>query len=119
MWIDIYNNPRLTVTRKKLRNEATIHEQLLWCKLKWSKFEWLKFRRQHSIWRYVLDFYCNSLKLWIEIDWDNHLEEKIIEYDNIREEYIKQAWIKIIRFSNYQVEKNIEQVLSKIKAYIL
>jgi len=57
MWKTYYNVSSLALTRKKLRNEATRHENIMWEVLKWSKFMWLKFRRQHSIWRYILDFY--------------------------------------------------------------
>ena len=118
MWEKYYNNSRLKITRKKLRNEATVHEKLLWEKLKWSKFLWLKFRRQHSIWRYVLDFYCNSLKIWIEIDWDNHLEDNTIEYDKIRTEYIESNWIKIYRFTNSEIQSKLNTTLQKLKEAI-
>jgi len=115
MWKTYYNVSSLTVTRKKLRNEATRHENIMWEVLKWSKFMWLKFRRQHSIWRYILDFYCNSKKIWIEIDWNNHFEHETIEYDEIRTKYIETAWIKIYRFTNYEIENNLEEVLRKLK----
>ncbi len=117
MWNNVYNVKRLTVTRKILRNEPTKYEKILWEKLKWKNFEWLKFRRQHSIWRYIIDFYCNSLKLWIEVDWWIHLEEKNIEYDKIREEFLTSWWIKIIRFTNQQLENDIDSVLEILKKY--
>ncbi len=79
----------------------------------------LKFRRQHSVGRYVIDFYCNSLKIWIEIDGDTHEGEEAIEYDFIRSEYINRAWIKICRFTNRAVEYNIEEVLQELKEFIL
>jgi len=118
MWKEYYNSGNMKETRKKLRNNATKHEKIMWEKLKGSKFMWLKFRRQHSVWRYILDFYCPKLKIWIELDWNHHLEKEIIEYDDIRTEYLESDWIKIYRFSNYEVENNLENILIKIKQEI-
>lgn len=78
----------------------------------------IKVRRQHSIWRYVLDFYCKDLKLCIEIDWDNHFEEEAKEYDNIRSEYLESVWIEVIRFTNNDITKNIDWVLENLKIKI-
>ena len=118
MWKEYYNSYFMKETRRKLRNNATKHEKIMWEKLKWSKFMWLKFRRQHSVWRYILDFYCPKLKIWIELDWNQHLEEKAIEYDKIRSEYLESDKIKIYRFSNYEIENNLEKVLEKLKQEI-
>ena len=111
------NQNRLKNTRKILRNNSTETEKILWWYLKWSKFLWLKFRRQHSIWRYILDFYCPKLKLSIEVDWEIHNERK--EYDNIRTEYINAVWIKEIRFTNEEILKNIEETLKNIENAII
>jgi very-short-patch-repair endonuclease len=118
MWKEYYNCSELTVTRKKLRNYATKHEKILWEEIKWKKLMWLKFRRQYSVWRYILDFYCSSIKIWIEIDWINHLEKEILDYDIIRTEYIESDWIKIYRFTNNEIENNIQYVLNKLKEAI-
>lgn len=79
---------------------------------------WLKFRRQHSIWRYILDFYSIELKLCVEIDWDSHFEENAKEYDNVRTEFLESAWIKVIRFTNKEIVENIEWVLESLKNFI-
>ena len=118
MWKEYYNNSKLKLTRKKLRNEATKYEKILWEELKWSKFLWLKFRRQHSIWRYILDFYCPSKRIWIEIDWLHHLNNNILEYDILRTEYIESDNIKIYRFFNNEIENNLKWVLNKLKETI-
>ncbi len=112
----IYNRKKLKITRKKLRNEATETEKILWEELKNSKLMWLKFRRQHSINRYILDFYNIKYKLCIEIDWKIHLEIK--EYDEIRTEYLNAFWIKVVRFTNEEILENIVLVLNKIKKEI-
>ncbi|MDD2871934.1 MAG: DUF559 domain-containing protein, partial [Candidatus Gracilibacteria bacterium] len=73
------NKIRLKVTRKELRNNCTESEKYLWNYLKGSKFHGLKFRRQHSIDRYIVDFYCTKYKIAIEIDGNVHIERQ--EYD--------------------------------------
>jgi len=118
MWYSQYNVLELKETRKMLRTNQTKPEEVFWNKVRAKQFYWLKFRRQHSIWRYVLDFYCNELKIWIEIDWDNHFEENQKEYDEIRTEFLESSWIKIIRFTNNEIMSNIDWVLNKLKLEI-
>ncbi len=110
------NKIRLSVTRKELRNNSTDTEKILWNYLKWSKFHWLKFRRQHSIDRYIVDFYCTKYKIAIEIDWNVHIDRQ--EYDDLRTEYLNACWIKIIRFTNDEIVKDIEKVLNKLFLFI-
>lgn len=114
MWKILQNVHRLTPTRRSLRNNATKPEQVLWKQLKWKQLE-VKFRRQHSVGRYILDFYCVDKKLCIEIDWESHFSEEAQEYDEIRTEYLESLWITVIRFTNDEVMNNIDGVLYKIK----
>lgn len=116
MWKIVFNQDRLKETRKTLRNNMTQAEKSLWGYLKWKKIAWLKFRRQYSVWRYILDFYCPSEKLCIEIDWEIHDTQE--EYDNIRTDYLNIAWIKVLRFSNEEVFDNIENTLNTIESFI-
>ena len=116
MWKIVFNQKRLKETRKKLRNDMTEAEKKLWEYLRWKKINWLKFRRQHSVWRYILDFYCPKLKIWIELDWNVHDNRE--EYDNIRTEFLNNCGIKIIRFSNNDIENNLKWSLEKLKNYI-
>ncbi|WP_143525188.1 endonuclease domain-containing protein, partial [Labilibacter marinus] len=62
------NRPELIKKRKQLRNNSTPAECELWNYLKGKKVCRLKFRRQYSVGKYVLDFYCPELKLAIELD---------------------------------------------------
>ncbi len=117
MWKILQNVHRLTSTRKTLRNNATRPEQELWKQLRWKQLG-VKFRRQHSVGRYILDFYSPEKKLCIEIDWESHFSEEAQEYDEIRTEYLKSLWIRVIRFTNIDVMDNIEGVLYKIKEYV-
>lgn len=99
--------------RKELRNNATKEEVLLWLKLKNSQTGF-KFRRQHSIGGYIADFYCPSKKLIIEIDGSQHFGKEEVEYDKIRTEYFDGLDIKVLRFTNVEINTTMNEVLKKI-----
>ncbi|MBS1494641.1 MAG: endonuclease domain-containing protein [Bacteroidetes bacterium] len=111
----LYNKPEKKEARKFLRNNSTKAEQLLWDEIKNKKFHGIKFRRQYSVDRYILDFYSIELRLGIELDGEVHDDKDAIEYDKIRTNYLKQRKIKVIRFSNEEIYKSIDNVLNKIK----
>ncbi len=77
---------------------------------------WLKFRRQHSVWRYILDFYCPKYKLAIELDWEIHTNRE--EYDKIRTEFLNSCFIKVLRFENQEVLSDIKNCLEQISKEI-
>ena len=109
----IHNINKLINRRKDLRNNATPQEILLWNKLKHSQLG-AKFRRQHSIGGYIADFYCPSKKLVIEIDGSQHFEKEAKEYDDIRSAYFEGLDIKVLRFTNAEINTNMDGVLLKI-----
>ncbi len=111
----INNIKKFIYRRKELRNQSTPQEILLWNKLKHSQLGF-KFRRQHSIGSYILDFYCPSKKLAIEIDGSQHFEKESKEYDNIRTDYLHALDIQVLRFTNGEVNTNITGVLERIHA---
>ena len=84
--------------RKDLRNNLTPAEATLWKYLQNSKLDGRKFRRQHSIKNYILDFYCPSEKLGIELDGSSHNGFASDEYDNERTAELNKLRIRIIRF---------------------
>ena len=100
-----------------LRENMTEAELLLWEELKGNKLCDLKFRRQHPIHKYIADFYCHKIKLIIEIDGDYHQKEEQKEYDIKRTDDLNFLNIRVIRFTNEDVENNIDKVLSEIKKY--
>ncbi|MCL5277840.1 MAG: endonuclease domain-containing protein [Deltaproteobacteria bacterium] len=111
----MYNDPSLKSTRRKLRNNQTNVERLLWNHLKNKQFYGLKFYRQYSIGEYILDFYSPELKLAIELDGGQHAEENNKSQDQIRADYLKSQGIKVMRFWNNDVIQNIGGILDKIK----
>ncbi len=110
----IYNQLLQKDRRQDLRNNSTRAEQLLWKHIRQNQLGY-KFRRQNGIGPYILDFYCPHLKLCIEVDGDSHETEEGKIYDHAREEFLKQAGIKTIRFTNIEVKKNIQGVLESIR----
>jgi very-short-patch-repair endonuclease len=111
----VNNIKGLFYRRKELRNNSTPEEILLWLKLKNSQLGF-KFRRQHSIGGYIVDFYCPSKKLVIEIDGSQHFTKDGKEYDEIRSNYFKGLNIKVIRFTNLEIATETQGVVGKIKS---
>ena len=103
-------------TARLLRRRMTYSESLLWEKLKGKQLLGLRFRRQHPIDIFIVDFYCHEAKLVIELDGGIHMDQ--IEYDDGREADIEKFNIKIIRFTNDEVNNNIEDVIQKIESVI-
>lgn len=89
-------------------------EIILWSKLKEKQLNGLKFRRQHGINNYVVDFYCPESRLAIEIDGGVHYYNSRITYDKQRQEEIEALGIKVLRYTNNDVVKNLEGVLNDI-----
>lgn len=101
---------------RELRTKSTKREDLMWDLLRRKQLNWIKFRRQHPFWRYIADFYSDELRLVIELDWKIHENQK--EYDEIRDEIIKTYWVEVIRFSNEEIENNLEWVINKILSFL-
>lgn len=97
---------------RDLREKSTKYEDILWELLRRKSLNWLKFRRQHPFGRYIADFYCDDLKLVIELDWKIHESQK--EYDNIRDEIIKTYGVNILRIKNEEIETDVFSVIQKI-----
>ncbi len=113
----INNLKNLFDRRRKLRNNLTKSEEILWQCVRNKKLG-VKFRRQHSIGGYILDFYCIDKKLVIEIDGEIHNKLEAKEYDEIRDKFFIDLEFTVLRFTNLEVENSIELVLEKIKRYI-
>ena len=110
----IHNKPDLKPRRKSLRNEATPAEKKLWGALQHSQLHGYKFRRQHSVGYYILDFYCPSERLAIELDGDSHFTDEAIEYDHERTAFLNSLNIRVLRFLNPHVYNDLESVCERI-----
>jgi very-short-patch-repair endonuclease len=101
------------MTARELRSNATPHEKKLWYDFL-SKYP-VRFLRQKPIGRYIADFYCHKYKLVIELDGKQHSQADNAEYDAIRTDYLNSADIKVIRFTNEDIEKRFDYVCQTIK----
>ena len=97
-----------------LRNNMTEAEKIVWEKLKNRKVFKARFRRQHPIGSFIVDFYCHEYKLAIEIDGEIHLKTEVNEYDDGRSHDIEKLGIKILRFTNNEVFKNLNKIIVEI-----
>ncbi len=93
---EYFNKSKYKQRRKELRNNPTKTEKILWDALKGKKLAGHKFRRQYGVGRYILDFYCVKEKLAIEIDGEVHENAESKEYDNKRDEFIRNFGIDVI-----------------------
>ena len=114
----IFNRKYLKPVRSFLRNNSTSSEAVFWTYLKSEKLDGRKFRRQHSIGKYIVDFYCPSEKLIIELDGDPHGDYIQIEKDKIRDKFLEGLGLTIIRFENRLVFQEPEYILNEIRKVI-
>ncbi|MES2590637.1 MAG: endonuclease domain-containing protein [Bacteroidota bacterium] len=94
--------------------DSTLAEKKLWEVLRNKKIENCKFRRQHPISTFIADFYCHKKKLIIEVDGGYHNNKDQREKDEARTQTFKEYNITVIRFTNDEVENNIQSVIEKI-----
>jgi cyclase len=102
---------------RELRNNSTHAEDILWTYLKTKPLGY-KFRRQHPYSIYILDFYCHPLKLAIEIDGNIHAVEEVKSNDIVRQKLLEEDGLKVLRFTNEEVFKQLEIVIKEIEKYI-
>lgn len=102
---------RLTPIARKLRRDQTDAEKLLWSHLRNRQVEGVKFTRQYPVGPYIADFACRSLKLLIELDGGQHVENPV---DIERTRLIEAQGYRVIRFWNNDIMANIDGVLEVI-----
>jgi len=101
--MNVHNKKSLKEIRRNLRQTTTEAEDFLWQHLRNRKLNELKFNRQHSIGNYIVDFYCASKRLIIEVDGEVHKLHDQKEKDKLRDENLKEMNFKVLRFSNEEV----------------
>jgi very-short-patch-repair endonuclease len=111
----LFNRKSLKPLRSYLRNNSTSAESVLWNHLKSKSLEGRKFRRQQSIGNYIVDFYCPSEKLIIELDGDPHGDLIQIQKDINRDKILEALGFTVLRFENRFVFQEPEIVLNEIK----
>lgn len=103
-----------TIFARKLRQNQTDVEQLLWKHLRGRRLDGIKFRRQHPIGPYVVDFVCLDKQLVIELDGGQHNTEEGKKKDKERVFWLKQNDYEVLRFWNNEVKTDLDNVLQVI-----
>ena len=106
------HNTELTTNARVLRKNMTKEEKHLW--YDFLKTYPVRFLRQKVIGNYIVDFYCHSARLIIELDGSQHYEEKGLLKDKIRTEIIEQRNLTVVRIPNNEVNRNFEGVCQYI-----
>jgi very-short-patch-repair endonuclease len=109
-------DPELKRFARKLRNNSTLSERLLWNGIKNKQMKGYDFHRQKPLTRYIVDFYCNELRLAIEIDGDSH--DYKLEEDQARQKELEGFGITFLRFDDIDVKKDVNNVLLVIEEWI-
>ncbi|MBE6824396.1 MAG: endonuclease domain-containing protein [Ruminococcaceae bacterium] len=110
------SNPKLTGLSKTLRKNMTKEERHLW-------YDFLKnlpvtVNRQKVVGDYIVDFYCSSAKVVIELDGSQHFDIKGEAKDIIRDEFLKGLGLTVLRYSNLEVKTNFNGVCEDIWNHI-
>ena len=113
----IHSRMELKNRRRELRHNATDAEKRLWFFIKDRQLNGRKFTRQHSIYKYIVDFYCYKERLIIELDGGHHKENEQMKYDEERTKYLESIGHKVIRFDNTDVLFDTDTVLMKIEKH--
>ncbi len=112
-------SPLLKKKSRKLRNQPTPAEKIFWNSLrKIPLYESVAFNRQKSIGNYIVDFYCHRFQLVVEIDGDSHGQPLTQTRDIERTEFLESQGLTVLRFTNREVEENIEAVIAQVEEFI-
>ncbi|HEX9023726.1 MAG TPA: endonuclease domain-containing protein [Geobacteraceae bacterium] len=111
----LHNDPLLKDRRRELRRNQTEAEKAFWANVRCRQFHGMRFLRQYSVGPYILDFYCPSLKLAVELDGGHHNRPENLDYDEARSAYLAAYGVEVQRFWNHDVMKNIQGVLAKLE----
>jgi very-short-patch-repair endonuclease len=113
--IIISYNPALKVKARRLRNNCTSSETLLWSKLRRKSLGY-EFHRQVPIDEYIVDFYCHELMLAIEVDGCSHEDKQ--EYDLSRQRKLERLGVRFIRFDNIDIIRGMSDVIRTLLTVI-
>jgi very-short-patch-repair endonuclease len=99
---------------RELRSSATEPERRLWSMLRRKQLAGVRFRRQHTIGPYIVDFYCSVAKLVVELDGDQHGEDRHVRYDEARTHWLTANNFRVVRCTNSEFLRDPQSVLDAI-----
>lgn len=107
---------KLKPLARQMRCKPTPAEKLFWEKLRHKQLLGCKFRRQQTIDRFIVDFYCSEARLVVEVDGEIH--DYTQAEDAIRQEFLESLGLQVVRFSNEDVMERMEVVLEDIAGWL-
>ena len=107
-------NRNLKQPSRKLRKNMTDAERLLWSRVRRKQIQGVQFYRQKPLGNYIVDFYCPAANLVVEVDGGQHFTEEGKAKDKRRDDDLASLGLKMLRFSNSDVLKEIDAVLQVI-----
>jgi very-short-patch-repair endonuclease len=110
----LFYNTKLKKYSQELRKNMTDAERLLWSRLRRKQLNNFQFYRQRIIGDYIVDFYCPRSKLIIEVDGGQHYQDEGDRRDKVRDDYMKNLGMRIIRISDREVLQNLHGVVERI-----
>jgi very-short-patch-repair endonuclease len=110
--------PNLKPASRRLRKDMTDAEQLLWSRLRRKQLHGAQFYRQKPLARFIVDFYCATAKLVIEVDGSQHFEAADRQYDHARTQALESLGLRVMRFDNRQVLLETDAVVEAIAAVV-
>jgi very-short-patch-repair endonuclease len=110
-------NPDLVLRAKELRKNMTKAEKVVW--FRFLESVPYRFVAQKTIDNYIVDFYCSSLKLIVEIDGEQHYTNEGKQYDSERDSILEKYGLKICRIKNSEVFDNFDYVCERIRGYFI
>lgn len=109
-------NPKLREFARKLRNDSTYTEVLLWNYLKGKQMRGYDFDRQRPIDNFIVDFYCKDFQLAIEVDGESHYANP--ERDKKKDKRLNELGVTVLRFDDLDVRHKLDKVIESIEKWI-
>ena len=109
-------NGKLIPRAKELRKNGTSQEKHLW--YDFLRTYPIRFQRQKTIDGFIVDFYCHRARLIVELDGGHHYTDDGIAYDEERTQILSKYNLEVLRFSNFDVDKNFNDVCAMIEEVV-
>ena len=107
-------NPNLKDKSRQLRKNMTDSERALWSRLRNKQILGVQFYRQKPIGGYIVDFYAPQVKIVVEVDGSQHLQNHHAQKDRSRDEYLSSLGVQVLRFNSREVLEEREAVVEMI-----
>ena len=106
----------LTALARQYKKEMTPAERALWQAVRNRKLDNLRICRQYAVGTFILDFYCPTLRLAIEVDGSVHDDPAVAEHDRLRQDLIEQYGWGVLRLRNETILNDLPAALDQIRS---